>query len=119
MTADVNANDLVALLVEVAALILLGSWAWQATTSPAWLRVLAVAAVVGGAVLLWGLFAAPQATFDVLGLTIATKTLVLGGSIAAAFVLARTPLWPGIWATVVVVNTVLIYVGPFARAGHQ
>ena len=72
-------------------------------------------AVVGVAIVLWGLFAAPTATFDVPALAAAVKILVLGGSIFAAYALTSGPLLPAIWAVVVVVNTLLIYVGPFAR----
>lgn len=114
MTNEVNVNDVVAFLVEVAALVLLGIWAWRAAPNPVLLRLLAVVVVVGAATTLWALFAAPRATFDVPALALGVKVLVLGGSVVAGF----TVLGPAVavaYGVVVVVNTALMYVGPFAR----
>lgn len=115
MTEDVTGNDVVALLVEMCALVLWGSWAWRIAPGPAWARVLVVVGVLGAVVALWGLFASPQATVGVFVLEIAVKVLVLGGSVVIAFAIADGPLWPLLWAVVVAVNTTLLYVGPFAR----
>ncbi|GAA1480097.1 hypothetical protein GCM10009624_05370 [Gordonia sinesedis] len=112
---DVNVNDVVAFIVEVVALVLLGMWAWRAAPEAVWARLLVTIAVVGGAMVLWGLFAAPQATFDVPALALAVKVLVLGGSVLAGFTLLPNAAIVGAYAVVAVLNTALIYVGPFAR----
>ncbi|MGH8828797.1 MAG: DUF2568 domain-containing protein, partial [Jiangellaceae bacterium] len=66
------------------------------------------------AIVLWSLFAAPKSTYDVLAAEVAVKVLVLGGGVLATF--ALIPLgWAVVVAIVVAVNTVLLYVGPFAR----
>lgn len=115
MTTDVNGNDVVALLVEIGALILWGMWAWRSTPPPVRTRVLAVIGVLAAVVVLWGLFASPEAVFEVFALGIAVKVVVLGGSVLVAFAAADRLLWPTLWAIVVAVNTTLIYLGPFAR----
>ncbi len=107
MSNTVSVNDVVAFFVEIGALALLGVWAWR--VAPAYLiaQLLAVAMVVGSAVVLWGLFAAPKATFDQPVLAIAVKVLVLGGSALAAY--AVLPTWLATsWAALVVVNTVTV-----------
>ena len=64
--------------------------------------------------MLWGLFAAPRARIRSAPLQLATKVLVLGAGVAAGYLVL-----PGAWAVafmvVVLVNTALMYVGPFAR----
>ena len=52
MTEDVTGNDVVALLVEMCALVLWGSWAWRIAPGPAWARVLVVVGVLGAVVAL-------------------------------------------------------------------
>lgn len=114
MTQDVNANDVVAFFVEIGALVLLGWWAWQVPESTG-ARIACVVVVLAAAIAAWGMFAAPQASIDVPGLALATKVLVLGGSVLAAFALSTSPGWPIGWAVTVLVNTLLMYLGPFAR----
>lgn len=106
-------NDVVAFLVEVAALVVLAAWGWHQGDSTA-TRVLAALAVPVAAGILWGLFAAPRSRFDVLALEVATKVVVLGGAALAARTILPTPWW---WTflVVVVTNTVLLYVGPWTR----
>lgn len=109
----VTPNDALAFLIELAALVLLGMWGWQrdASTLVRWSFAVGAPAV---AAMLWGLFAAPRSRFDVVALEIGTKTLVLGAAVLAA----RTIMAPGWWwvfAALVVVNTILLYVGPSAR----
>ncbi|NNG37548.1 DUF2568 domain-containing protein [Nakamurella aerolata] len=110
-----NVNDVVAFLVELAALTLLGTWAWRAVHGPTPVRVLAVVVVIGAALTLWSLFAAPKATFAIPAAAVAVKALVLGGSVLAAATMLPALVVIG-WGAVVVLNTTLIYVGPFARA---
>src|SRR5690349_14452112 len=107
----VNANDVVAFLVELAALALL---AWAGFSIDGWAGwVLGIALPVLAGVL-WGLFAAPRARFSSPSLALATKLLVLGGAVAAGFVVLPA-VWATVFAVVVAVNLVLMYVGPFAR----
>ena len=109
----VNANDVIAFLVEIGALILLASAGAQ-VDGPTVLRVALAVALPGVAALLWGLFAAPRARMRYIPLQLATKVLVLGAGVAAGYLVL-----PGAWAVafmvVVLVNTVLVYLGPFAR----
>ncbi|NMO00271.1 DUF2568 domain-containing protein [Gordonia sp. TBRC 11910] len=116
MTHDVNANDIVAFLIEIAALLALGIAAWQLSPQTTLVRLIAVIATVGTAMVLWGLFAAPEATFDVAALAIAVKALVLGSSVVATYLITQNLAATTLWALVVLINTALIYVGPFARA---
>jgi hypothetical protein len=72
--------------------------------------------VPAAAVTLWGLFAAPRAVVQVPVLAVLTKVVVLGSAVGAAFVVL--PLaWAVVVAGLVVVNTALTWVGPFARRG--
>ena len=111
--SDVNVNDFVALIVEIATLALLAAAGWQADASTFVRIVLAVGLPVIAAVL-WGLFAAPRARISSAPLRLATKVLVLGAGVVAGFLVLPLTL-AVIVAVVVVANTVLIYVGPFAR----
>lgn len=114
MTQDVNLNDVVAFLIELAALVLLGVWAWRSAPTSTFARAVAAIVVVGAAIVLWGLFAAPEATFQVAALAIGVKVLVLGGSVLAAYAVLPAAFAGG-YGVVVLVNTVLMYVGPFSR----
>ncbi len=108
---NVNANDVVAFFVEILALVLL-SWAgFSAGGALGWLLGLGLPLL---AAILWGLFAAPKARVSSPPLALATKLLVLGGGVAAGFVVLPL-VWAVAVAVVVVVNLVLMYVGPFAR----
>jgi len=110
---DVNANDVVAFLVEIGALVLL-AWAGAQVDGPTVVRVALAVALPLVAAVLWGLFAAPRAPIRSVSLQLATMVLVLGAGVAAGFLVL-----PGAWAVafmvVVLVNTALMYVGPFAR----
>lgn len=109
----VDANDVVAFLVELAALAVLCAWGFQmgGSTAPRLALGLGLPAV---AVVLWGLFAAPRARYDVPALRLVVKLVVLGGAATASF--GVLPLGLAVaFAVVVVVNVTLMYVGPFAR----
>jgi hypothetical protein len=110
---DVNANDIVAFLVEIVVLVLLAVAGFSASGSTALQVLLGIGLPVVAAVL-WGLFAAPRARVSSEPLRLATKVLVLGGGVVAGFVVLPVA-WAGIVAVVVVVNLVLMYVGPMAR----
>jgi hypothetical protein len=70
------------------------------------------------AVVLWGAFAAPRARVDNASLRLAVKVLVLGAGVVAGFLVLPTG-WAVAFAVVVVVNLVLMYVGPLARRSAQ
>jgi Protein of unknown function (DUF2568). len=103
----VGVHDVVAFFIEIGALVLLGVWAWRFAPERLIAQLFAVALVVGSAVVLWGLFAAPKATYDQPALAIAVKVLVIGGSLLAAYLIL--PTWVATsWAALVVVNTVAV-----------
>lgn len=110
---EVNANDVLAFLIEVVALALLGVWGWQAGAGAVTGLLLAIGVVVA-AVAMWALFASPRARFRSPARTPAVKVIVLGGAVLAAFAVIP-PAWATAFAAVAVANTVLTYVGPFAR----
>ncbi len=109
----VNANDLVAFAVEVLAVVLLAVWGAHLGTGTA-THVLGGILVPAVAVVLWGLFAAPRARVRMPVLVVATKVLVLGAAVLAAWSLL-SPVWATVVTVVVVVNTALMWVGPFAH----
>jgi hypothetical protein len=108
---DVNANDVVAFFVEMAVLGLLAWAGFTADGALGW--VLGIGLPVVAAVA-WGLFAAPRARVSSDPLRLATKAVVLGAGVVAGFMVLPV-LWAVVFAVVVVTNTVLMYVGPFAR----
>jgi hypothetical protein len=112
---DVNANDVVAFVVEILVLVLLGAAGWH-LGGDTWARLVLAVGLPLLAAVLWGLFAAPRARYDSAPLALATKLVVLGSGVVAGFVVL--PLgWAVAVAVLVVVNTVLMYAGPFARRG--
>ena len=111
--SDVNANDFVALMVEILVFALLVAAGWQAD-APLLARILLAVGLPVVAAVLWGLFAAPRARVGSAPLQLVTKVVVLGAGVVAGF-LVLPLFWAVVVAAVVVVNTVLMYVGPFAR----
>ncbi|MFT3715081.1 MAG: YrdB family protein [Gordonia sp. (in: high G+C Gram-positive bacteria)] len=112
---DVNANDVLAFFVELAALVLLGVWGWHVGADGSWTRPLLAVLFVAVAIGLWALFAAPKARIQDPTLTLLTKVAVLGASVVAAFVVLGNPGLAGVWAALVAVNLILTYRGPYAR----
>jgi hypothetical protein len=113
----VNVNDVVAFVVEIAVVVLLAVAGFASGGS----RVAAVLLGVGlpvVAVSLWGAFAAPRARVGNAALRLVVKVLVLGAGVVAGFVVLR-PVWAVAFAVLVVVNLVLMYVGPLARRSAQ
>jgi hypothetical protein len=110
---DVNANDVVAFLVELAVLTLL-ALAGARTEAPTTLRVVLAIALPLAAASLWGLFAAPRAPIHSVPVQLATKALVLAAGVVAGFLVLPLP-WAVAFMVVVLANTLLMYVGPFAR----
>ena len=110
---DVNANDVVAFLVEICVLVLL-ALAGAGVDGPTVLRIVLAVTLPVAAAVLWGLFAAPRARIRSVPLQLATKVLVLGAGVVAGFVVLPVA-WAVAFMVVVLVNTVPMYVGPFAR----
>lgn len=110
---DINANDVLAFLVELVALALIGLWGYRAG-GPLWAKVALAIGLVLAASVFWGLFAAPRARFRVPWVTLLVKVLVLGAAVAAGFTILPL-VWAVVFGAVVVLNLVLMYVGPFAR----
>src|SRR4051812_24003380 len=70
-----------AFLSELAALAALAFWGW--TTGSGWIRVLLAVGAPLVAAVLWGMFAAPQAAFDVPVLALVVKLAVYGAAVLA------------------------------------
>lgn len=76
---DVNANDIVAFLVEVVAFVSLGIWGWQlGSGGPLLHKWIGLIAVLVVAVALWALFVSPQSVFDVPVLEVVLRIVILG-----------------------------------------
>jgi hypothetical protein len=110
---QVNANDVVAFFVELAALALIGLWGYRAGGPVSAQALLGIGLSLLAAVL-WGLFAAPRAQFRGRWVTLVVKVVVLGAAVLAGFTILPV-VWAVVFAVVVALNLVLMYVGPFAR----
>ena len=110
---DVNANDVVAFVVEIGVLVLLAVAGFSADGSVL-VRVLLGLGLPLFAAVAWGLFAAPRARVSSEPLRLVTKIVVLGAGVVAGFVVLPVG-WAVAVAVVVVLNLVLMYLGPFAR----
>ncbi|WP_339429679.1 YrdB family protein [Nocardia spumae] len=104
------ANLTLAFAVELAALAALALWGWKIADSTAVKVVLAVGTPLAAAVV-WGLFAAPKAAFDIPVLAVATKVVVFGGATAALWSIGYGTT-AAVFAIVVIANLVAI------KAGH-
>lgn len=100
------ANELLAFLLEVAALACLFWWGFTLADNLA-VRVLVGSVVVVAAVVLWSLFAAPRARFrPPLAGVLAVKALVLGGGALALYGVGHPAVALAL-GVVVVINTAL------------
>ncbi|MGW4898714.1 YrdB family protein [Kitasatospora sp. NPDC004240] len=98
------ANEVVAFLLELAALGCLGRWGFGAGHEGA-LGILLGLGTPALAIALWALFAAPRARLRPrLPLVLVVKALVLGGGAAALYGVGH-PVAAGVMAVVIVVNT--------------
>ena len=113
MDQDVTVNDAVAFVVEVAVLALLAVWGFRAGESRTTSLLLGVG-LPAIATLVWGVFAAPRSRVDVLAVEVVVKVLVLGAGVLAGFAVLPAGFAVA-FAVLVAVNTLLLYVGPFAR----
>lgn len=100
------ANEGLAFLLEVIALVALAWWGFTLDIGRVWSLGLGVAAPAA-AIVVWGAFAAPKAAYAVpLVARLGVKALVFGAATLA--LLALGPTTPALWfAGVVVVNTAL------------
>lgn len=100
------ANELLAFLLELAALACLFRWGFSLADNLA-LRSVLGCAVLAAAIALWALFAAPRARFrPPLAGVLAVKALVLGGGAFALYGVGH-PTAAAVMGAVVVVNTAL------------
>ncbi|WP_405940551.1 YrdB family protein [Streptomyces sp. NBC_00726] len=100
------ANELLAFLLEIAALACLFRWGYSLAGHLA-VQLLTGTAVLAAAIVLWGLFAAPRARFrPPLAGVLAVKALVLGGGALALYGVGH-PAAAAVLGAVVVVNTAL------------
>lgn len=112
---DVNANDQLAFVVEVVAFVSLGIWGWRRGRgrSLAW-KLLGMLGALTVCVVLWALFVSPEAVFAVPVAEVLLRVAILTCGVLAFGSLTR-PRWAVVFGVVTAVNTVLIYLGPFAR----
>ncbi|MFJ6409664.1 YrdB family protein [Streptomyces hydrogenans] len=109
-------GDLLAFVLELAALGFLAWWGWSAV-DPVALRLLLAVAVPGAAATVWGLFAAPKARIRVpVAGVLVVKALVFGG---AALALAGVGHGTAavVFAVVAAVNTAMVTVSRRAGGG--
>ncbi|MET8949541.1 YrdB family protein [Streptomyces sp. NPDC004393] len=99
-------NEVLAFLIELAALVCLGWWGFGAGHEGV-LRIVLGVATPALAVVVWGLFAAPRARLRPgLPLVLVVKAVVLGGGAAALYAVGH-PVAAGVLAAVTLVNTAL------------
>jgi Protein of unknown function (DUF2568) len=107
-------NDLLALLLELGALAALGYWGFTVGENWPLTLLLGLGAPVAAAVV-WGLFAAPRATFRVpLAVVLVVKTLVFGAATAALYARGHRT-FAIVFAVLVAINTVMVTID---RAGR-
>jgi hypothetical protein len=99
----------VAFLLELAALAALGYFGFR-TGGALPVKLVLGAALPLVAAVLWGLFAAPQATFSVPALAVATKVLVFGAAALALWQLDYRVL-AVVFPAVVVANLAVVNLG--------
>ncbi len=100
------ANLTVAFLLELCALAALGYWGLRTGTGPVTKAALGIGAPLVAAVL-WGLFAAPRATFSIPLASVAVQLVIFGGATVALYVVGRHGL-AITFVVLVVANSVLV-----------
>jgi len=110
---DITVNDVVAFLVEVAALLSLSAWGFHIGSGLV-TKLLLGLGTPAVAIALWSLFAAPRSVFAMPAARLTVKVLVLGAAALASFTLLPVG-WAIAFTILVAANTLLLYVGPFAR----
>ncbi|PRX46087.1 uncharacterized protein DUF2568 [Prauserella shujinwangii] len=103
------ANDILAFLLELAALGALAYWGFT-LGAPVAVRIAAGAGAPALAATVWGLFAAPRARFPLpTAGVLAVKALVFGAATIALFA-AGAPVLAVVFAVLVVANTAAVTV---------
>ncbi|WP_433731761.1 YrdB family protein [Nocardia sp. CA-129566] len=103
------ANLTLAFVMELVAFAALGLWGWKtADTTP--VKVVSAVGVPLLAALAWGLFAAPNATFDHPLLAIVTKVVVFGGAAVGLWAVGYRPI-AVVFVIVLVANLLAIRLG--------
>lgn len=100
------ANLTVAFLLELCALAALGYWGVHVGGGPLAMTLLGIGAPLLAAVL-WGLFAAPKATFSVPTAKLAVEVAVFGSAAAAVYATGHRVLAVA-FTVLVVVNSILV-----------
>jgi len=100
------ANLTVAFLLELCALAALGYWGLRTGTGPVTKAALGIGTPLVAAVL-WGLFAAPRATFSIPLASLAVQLVVFGGATVALYAAGRHGL-AITFVVLVVANSVLV-----------
>lgn len=107
------ANLMVAFVMELVALGALGTWGWKTGSTTPMQTTLAIGTPLLAAVV-WGLFAAPNATFPNPVLMIATKLIVFGGAALGLWAVHyRTAAV--VFAVVLVANLLIVELGRLNR----
>jgi uncharacterized protein DUF2568 len=108
------ANATLAFLLELAALAVLAWGGWRLGGDGA-LRVVLAVGLPAAAAVLWGLFAAPHATYATTPGRLATQLVVFGGA-AVVLAWAASPRWGAGFVALVVANLVLAALLPTVQA---
>jgi len=107
LTAIRYANLALRFVLELCAYVALGYWGFQTGDSPLGKVLLGIGAPLL-AIVIWGLFVAPRAVVKVPGpVHLALQVLVFGGA-AVALALTGHPILGAVFATVVLLNGILI-----------
>src|SRR6476620_7967381 len=109
-------NLALAFFLDLAALVALGVSGYDIAGGGAAGIALAIA-LPAAAALLWGLFAAPRAKYDVPALRVAVKVLVLGGSAVALAATGHVVLGAVLGAAVILNAAMLAVLQPSGASG--
>ncbi len=109
LTIVKNANLALAFLLELCVLVALGYWGLQTGQEMIAKILLAIGAPVA-AVVFWALFGAPKAAWALPGLWHLIVAVVFFGGAAVALFAAGQRQLAGVFALVVVINHILVYV---------
>ncbi len=102
----IGANFALLFLLELMALAAIGWWGFKTGSGvDSWLLGLGIPA---GAMVLWGMYAAPHAVQDIPWMAVAVKVLVFDGA-AIALLVCAGPRWALIYATAAVLNLIIVH----------
>ncbi len=104
-----NANLALAFFLELGVLASLGYWGFH-TGSGVIAKIVLGIGLPALAIVVWGLFGSPQATWHLDGIWRLILQIVFFGSAAVALYVAGQRVWGVVFALLFVINTTLIYV---------